>query len=384
MSKIKMAGVLMTAAFAAAMITGCGDSTEKDFENYAKCGTLGEYVGVEYTPASREVTDDEIQTSIDSFCNDNSVTEENTTKTIEAGDIVNIDYVETIGDAEIDSQTGYNVTIGYDTLGTGFDDQLIGYRPGSDVTVIVEYADDYADTTVAGMTAEFAVTINYVSVTTVPDYTDELVNEATEGEYTNTDDYTVYLTEQLQEDADNTADKTDKQSVLQSVIDASTFIKYPEDEVSSYLQSIMGNIEAQCSSYGIDVETYITYFYGYSSENDFLNFIKDTVENVMQEKIVVSAIAIKENLIASDEDVQTYKQKLAEEYGIEVDEVTSYYSDEDLIFYATEENVLQFILDNGVQVEASEDEAEEADSETEDGAVDTEENENSEDTEEAE
>ena len=376
MRKVRMTGLLIAAAFATVVTAGCGDSTEEYFENYAKCGTVGEYVGVEYTPESREVTDDDIQSSIDSFCEENSTTEENTTRSVEADDVVNIDYVETVSGAEVDSQTDYTLSLGYDTLGTGFDDQLVGYKPGSEITILVEYDDDYEDTTLAGMTAEFDVTINYISVTTVPDYTDDLVNEATEGEYTTTDDYTAYLTEQLQESADSNADDADKQSVLQSVIDVSTFTEYPEDEVSTYVQNVMYNIESQCDSYGIDVETYIYYFYGYTSENDFLNYIKETVETVMQEKIVVSIIAMNENLIATDEDISAYKQDLADDYGIEVDELSSYYSDEDLMFYATEENVLEYILANAVQVEATEDadDAEDVeDTEETDDAADAEE-----------
>lgn len=365
MNRKKMVGMLFAMTLAATMLAGCGDSTKKQFESYAKCGTIGEYKGVEYTPASREVTEEQVQSSIESFCNNNSVTEENKVKAIADGDVVNIDFVETISGVQFDSETGYNTTMGYDVLGPGFDEQMIGYRPGSEVKVIVNYPDDYSDTTVAGLTAEFDVTINYISITTVPEYTDELVNEATAGEYTNTDDYTVYLREQLQEQADSSADETDRQSVLQSVIDVSTFTKYPEDEVSAYVQNVMGNIETQCGSYGITVETYIMYFYGYTSENEFLNFLKDTVTNVMEEKIVVCSIALKEDLMATDDEISAYRQKLADEYGIDVSEVSEYCSDEDLVFYATEDKVLQFVLDNAVQVEASEEDTSENATETE-------------------
>ena len=40
------------------------------------------YTDIEYVPASREVTDDDVQSSIDSFCNDNSETSEDKTSAI--------------------------------------------------------------------------------------------------------------------------------------------------------------------------------------------------------------------------------------------------------------------------------------------------------------
>ena len=94
------------------------------------------------------------------------------------------------------------------------------------------YPDDYSDTTVAGLTAEYKVTINYISVTTVPEYTDALVKKATDGEYTTTDDYTAHLKEDVQKDKDDSADETDRTSVLKAVEEKVTFDKYPEDEVA--------------------------------------------------------------------------------------------------------------------------------------------------------
>jgi trigger factor len=366
MRKLKVVTGLLTGIVAATMLAGCGNSTEDDFENYAKCAEVGNYVGVEYVPASREVSEDDIQSSIESFQNDNSETQENYDDKVASGDSVNISYVETISGSETDSNDSYDITLGNDTLGPDFDSQLEGYRPGSELTVIVNYPDDYSDTTVAGLSAEFDVTINYIEETIVPDYTDDLVNTATSGEYTTTEEYTAYLTEQLQESADSSADDSDKQSVLEAIEADTNFIQYPEDEIEAYITNVMDSINSQCSSYGIDFETYVTYFYGYSTEADFLSFLKDTVESVMKEKIVVCSIALKENLIATDDEVTAYKSKTAEENGIEVDEVSNYYSDEDLIFYATEEKVLDYILENAVQVESVEDDTEESTDDTDD------------------
>ena len=355
------AGIM--AAMCAGLMTGCS-SNKSQFNKYSKCAVVDKaaYTDIEYVPASREVTDDDVQSSIDSFCNDNSETSEDKTSTIKDGDKVNVDYVETISGTEKDSKTGYSLTIGNNTLGDGSDDQLIGSKAGDVKEITVTYPDDYSDTTVAGLTATYKVTVNYISVTTVPEYTDALVKKASGGEYTTTDAYTEHLREDLQTDKDKSADDEDRTSVLKAVEEKVTFDKYPEDEIKTYIQTTVDNAKQNAENYGIDFSTYMAYFYGCSDEAAFLEKLHTIVESVMKEKIVVSCIALDNNLIADDADVKAYRAKVVEENDLESDEdVDKYYSEDDLNFYATEENVLDFLMKRAVETTAT---ATDADSES--------------------
>lgn len=352
--KIIAAGIM--AAMCAGLMTGCS-SNKSQFNKYSKCAVVDKaaYTDIEYVQASREVTDDDVQSSIDSFCNDNSETSEDKTSAIKDGDKVNVDYVETISGTEKDSKTGYSLTIGNNTLGDGSDDQLIGSKAGDVKEITVTYPDDYSDTTVAGLTATYKVTINYISVTTVPEYTDALVKKATDGEYTTTDAYTKHLREDLQADKNKDADDEDKASVLKAVEEKVTFDKYPEEEIKTYIQTTVNNAKQNAENYGIDVSTYLTYFYGASDEAAFLDKLHTLVENVMKEKIVVSCIALDNDLLADDADVKAYRAKVVEDNNLENDsDVDKYYTEDDLMFYATEENVLDFLMKRAVETEATE------------------------------
>ena len=352
--KIIAAGIM--AAMCAGLMTGCS-SNKSQFNKYSKCAVVDKaaYTDIEYVPASREVTEDDVQSSIDSFCNDNSETSEDKTSAIKDGDKVNVDYVETISGTEKDSKTGYSLTIGNNTLGDGSDDQLIGSKAGDVKEITVTYPDDYSDTTVAGLTATYKVTINYISVTTVPEYTDALVKKATDGEYTTTDAYTKHLREDLQADKNKDADDEDKASVLKAVEEKVTFDKYPEDEIKTYIQTTVNNAKQNAENYGIDVSTYLTYFYGASDEAAFLDKLHTSVENVMKEKIVVSCIALDNDLLADDADVKAYRAKVVEDNNLENDsDVDKYYTEDDLVFYATEENVLDFLMKRAVETEDTE------------------------------
>ncbi len=338
-------------ALSLSLLCGCGKSTKKTMERYAECMNDVSYTGVEYVPADRTLTQEEIDEEIEHFCNDNAVTEEDYTSAVKEDDLVNIDYTQKLNGSEYSSQTDYSITIGNDTLGTGFDHQLVGAKPGDVREVIVTYPADYSDVALAGLTASFDVTVNYISVTTVPEYSNDLVVTATEGEYTTTEAYTAHLTEELQNSKNESADNTDRTNILQSIIDDAVFIQYPEQEMEDYIVSVVENIRSAADNYGIGFEMYLGYFYGYSNEQDFLKFLSETVISVMQEKIVVSYIAVKENLIATDADIDAYKAETMEELGIAEEEIPDYYSEEDLAFYATEEKVLDYLVAQAVQVD---------------------------------
>lgn len=113
------------------VLSGCG-STKSEFKQYAKCAEVSDYDGVEYVPASREVTQDKIDEKIDSFCTDNNIETKDYDSAIKDGDDVNINYVETINGQEKnknDDEAGTSVVIGKDALAPGLDDQMIGLKP---------------------------------------------------------------------------------------------------------------------------------------------------------------------------------------------------------------------------------------------------------------
>ncbi|MGH2152888.1 FKBP-type peptidyl-prolyl cis-trans isomerase, partial [Enterococcus faecalis] len=80
------------------------------------------------------------------------------------GDEVNIDFVGTIDGVEFEggnsNGAGYNLTIGSNSFLVDFEQQLIGHKPGENLTVEATFPEDNQnDATVAGKDASFAVTI---------------------------------------------------------------------------------------------------------------------------------------------------------------------------------------------------------------------------------
>lgn len=96
------------------------------------------------------------------------------------GDEVNIDFVGTVDGVEFDggntNGAGYDLTIGSGSFVDDFEQQLIGHKPGEEVTVEVTFPEPYENNEeLAGKDAVFAVTVNGIQVT--PELTDAFVAE---------------------------------------------------------------------------------------------------------------------------------------------------------------------------------------------------------------
>ncbi|MBO5145658.1 MAG: FKBP-type peptidyl-prolyl cis-trans isomerase [Lachnospiraceae bacterium] len=141
--------------------------------------TLADYANIsvpaEEVAATAEEVDEDIQSTLESHKELNT----DTTLTIADGDEVNIDYVGTIDGVEFEggnsNGAGYDLTIGSGSFIDDFEQQLIGHKPGENVTVEATFPENYSNSDVAGKDASFAVTIN--GIKTAPELTDAFVAE---------------------------------------------------------------------------------------------------------------------------------------------------------------------------------------------------------------
>ncbi len=142
--------------------------------------TLVDYANIAIPAEEVAATDEEVEADITSTLESHREASTDGTLEIKDGDEVNIDFVGTIDGVEFEggnsNGAGYNLTIGSNSFLDDFEQQLIGHKPGENLTVEATFPEDYQnDATVAGKDASFAVTINSITVT--PELTDEFVAE---------------------------------------------------------------------------------------------------------------------------------------------------------------------------------------------------------------
>lgn len=230
---------------------GLTDDGRIENADLASMVTLADYKNIPIPEKEVEVTAEEVDEEINSTLESYQELSTDENLIIADGDEVNIDYVGTVDGEEFEGGnsggTGYDLTIGSGSFVDDFEQQLIGHKPGEEVTVEVTFPEDY-DEELAGRDASFAVTINGIMVT--PELTDEFVAEnladteevSTAAEYrakVENDFYEEHLEEYL-------TDFVEENSTINS---------YPK----SYVKAVKSLLKYSDNSSGTEIDNEITY-----------------------------------------------------------------------------------------------------------------------------
>ena len=327
--------------------------------NVADYVTLGEYKGIEVSVDAPVVTDEYLDSYIDYVLQSNMVTTEITDRPVEEGDIVNIDYEGKIDGVAFDGGTaqGYDLTIGSGTFIDGFEDGLIGAETGETVDVNVTFPENYQGEEVAGKDSVFTVTVNSISVETLPELTDEFVQGLDVGVNT-VEEYRQYAYDLLMEEEQATHDSNAEIAVLEAVMAGSQIQDPPEDMTNRYYNRIIDNMTYYASLYGYDLETFL------SMQGTSEDAIRESAAQAGQEIIVMQAIADAEGLSVTNEELDAEIETNAGSLGYDdVEEYRASLDVEGYREYMMSEKVLNFLLENAVVTDV-EPETEAAEAET--------------------
>ena len=369
MKKVKFGALLLAGTMLLSM-TGYGNQTAKSYVKHVK---LGQYKGIEYSLDIAEVTDDDIQTKLDSFVN-GLEKESITGRAVQNDDIVNIDYTGTMNGEEFDggSATEYDLTIGSNSFIEGFETGLIGHKIGETVSLDLKFPDEYPnDPDKAGKDVNFSVKINSISVT--PELTDQLVKDNTD--YDTIDAYKASIKEELEDQNKTTAESNAKQDVLKKVVANSEIDGYDESEVKRLVDEQFTNFKQTAESYqsyGYGYEDVLS-MYGYTSEEELKKGLTDYVKDYLDQKMVIYAVADAEGIKATSEEVDAKVKEIMDMYQVETEkEVYDYYGEDYFEVTVLSDKVMSFLMDNAVKVDSTEaatEEGEESSEETTEAAT---------------
>ena len=229
--------------------------------------TLADYKNISVPEDEVAATQEEVEDEIESMLESYKELSTDADLVIADGDEVNIDYVGTVDGVEFDGGNsggaGYDVVIGSGSLVDDFEQQLIGHKPGDELTVEVTFPEDYNEE-MAGKDASFAVTVNGIQKT--PELTDEFVAEnlADTEEVSTVAEYRTKVEEDFHKDH--------LQDYLSDyVVENSTVNTYP----SKYLKATKSILKYGDTNMGMEDEDEIAY------EKELTERAKEQVKEAM-------------------------------------------------------------------------------------------------------
>lgn len=329
----------------------------KDYE-VEKYVTLGDYRNMEVTISKPVVDDTTVDNYITSRLTSYGGKEEFAImdRAVENGDTVNINYVGKLDGVAFeggtdDSEEGTNLGIGSNSFIEGFEEGLIGVKPGETVDLNLTFPEVYTNNPdMAGKETVFTVTVNGIAPTAA-DLTDDLAaaldeeNPTAEAYKTAVKDM---LTEEAEAEFEASYDTYVEDALIQKLVEECIYEEMPEELVTKYQTNFLNNMAQTASVYGMDLSTYISAAYQMEYE-EFEAITKTWAEASAKQALAFQAIANKENLNIDDARLETELTEYAQSYGYESSEDLPEDIGEDYREYLMFLDVLEF-LKEGAQV----------------------------------
>ncbi|MGN0599923.1 MAG: trigger factor [Oscillospiraceae bacterium] len=284
---------------------------------------IADYKGIAVKKTVDEVTDEMIDKAIEALRDRNGrmVTVED--RAAENGDVAVIDFEGFKDGVAFDggSEKNYELTLGSNQFIPGFEEQIVGKKPGEEFTINVTFPENYQMKELAGQPTEFKIKLHELRAKELPELDDEFVKDATD--FDTLDELKADYRKKLEENAEKAAENAADNQLYEALIGKMT-VDVPQAMYDAQIDDMVRNFEMQLSQQGITLDMYLTYT-GLEMA-DFRKTFADRAEKEVKIRLALEKIAELENVEISDEKADEEYAKIAEQYNMPVDDVKKYIS----------------------------------------------------------
>ena len=276
--------------------------------------TLGKYKGVTVTKIDTSVSEEEIDEAVEAerLNNARAVTVED--RAIAEGDTAVIDYEGFVDGEPFEGGKGENHSL---EIGShSFEEQLIGKTNGEETEVNVTFPEDYHAEELAGKPAVFKVKIHEIRVKELPDLDDEFAQDISE--FDTLAEYKEDVKKQIEERKKAEARQTKEEEAIKKIVDKSS-MEIPDAMLETQIESMIEDFAQRISQQGLSFEQYMQ-FSGLTMEK-LKDQVKPDALSRIKSSLVLEQIVTEENIEATEEDLNTEIDKMAEAYKMTADQI---------------------------------------------------------------
>ncbi|MDY6329403.1 MAG: trigger factor [Lachnospiraceae bacterium] len=311
---------------------------------------LGEYKGVEVPKSDVSVSDEEIMAEIDREREQNSRIITVDDRAVEDGDMTVIDFEGFVDGVAFEGGKGtdYPLTIGSHSFIDTFEEQLIGKNIGEEVDVNVTFPEEYHAEELKGKPALFKVTVKEIKKKELPELDNDFVEDVSE--FSTVDEYKASIKTKIEEKKVDEAKSAKEEAAIEKIIEGAK-MEIPDAMVDSQVRQMAEDFARRISAQGLTIDQYFQYT-GLTSDK-LLEQMRPQALKRIQSRLVLEAVADKENFEVTDEDVNNEINDMASAYQMEADKL------KDLLTDADKENMkkdiqvkkaVEFVTENAKEV----------------------------------
>ena len=288
--------------------------------------TLGEYMNLGIEKKTAEVSDEEVEQELQKTREQNSRTITVEDRPAEMGDIAVIDYEGFCEGKAFDGGKGENheLELGSHSFIDTFEDQIAGKNIGDEFDVNVTFPEEYHAENLAGKPAVFKVKLLGIKKKELPELDDEFAEEVSD--FDTLAEYREDVKKKLAEKKQADLDKEYRDEVLKKAVENAE-MDIPETMINDQARQLVNEQAQRFQQMGLSMQDYMKYTG--STVEMLQEQMKDQAELRIKNSLVLAAIAKKENIEVSEDDVKAEIENMAKMYQLDTEKMEEYLSDND-------------------------------------------------------
>jgi len=280
---------------------------------------LGQVEGIEVSRPPIEVKEEDVERRLqvmrDRYAKLVEIGDDTPTK---EGDVLTIDFAGYIDGEPFPGGKGedYSLELGSKTFIPGFEEQLVGAKVGEEREITVRFPDDYHAEDLAGKEALFKVKIKEAKRRELSPLNDEFAQEVSEFE--TLEELREDIRKNLVEMAEQRARQMMKDELIAKAADSAE-VDIPRDMIENQVDVMLEQFQERLLYQGVSLEQYLE-MTGATVE-DLKEEYRPQAERIVRNNLVLEKVAEQYNIKVTDEDFEQQMNKVAGDFGMNVDEV---------------------------------------------------------------
>ena len=317
---------------------------------------VGEYKGLKAEKAAVKVDAAEVNAEVNAMAERNARMVSVEDRAAADGDTVIIDFEGFADGKAFDGgkAEGHSLVLGSGQFIPGFEEQIVGKNIGDEFDVNVTFPEDYGAKELAGKEALFKVKLHEIKVRELPKVDDEFAKDVSE--FDTLMELKADLKKKALDRKKKAAEEAVENALVQQIVD-SIKGEIPEAMFENRLNQSVEEFAYRLQGQGLNLETYLKYTN--SNIDDFKKSFRPQAEAQVKYRLALEKIVELENITADEKEIEEQYEKMAKDYGVEVDRVKSAIPADELAKDIAVGKAIDFIKENAVITEKAEEKSEE-------------------------
>lgn len=287
---------------------------------------LGDYKNLTIEPKEFTVTDEDVDAELKQMQERHAELVAVEDESAQNGDIAMIDFEGFLDGVAFEGgkAENYSLELGSGTFVAGFEEQVVGMKPGEEKDIKVTFPEEYHSPNLAGKEATFKVKLNSLKRKNLPALDDEFAKDVSE--FDTLEELKADTRKKLEEKAAKDKEQyIREQLVLKAAENAE--IDLPPVMVEHELDQMVQEFAQRLQFQGLTLDMY--YQFSGMDESKLRDQMRDDATTRVRTALVLEAIGKAENIEVSEEDVNKELERLAGIYGRPADELRKIFTAQD-------------------------------------------------------